>query len=488
MSPSAVIARWFPELDERLGIIVLAIAGFAVLFMKEVTLPLPLAGLGIIGLVVWMRSAPELPLYGLAAFLPFSRLISEPNETPSVLVTGTFVGWILVRALARSRVGALNPSKPHGPTSWKWTAGLIAVFMLLSVVSWLRAGAIYGAWYLPAQLTELLGWCLPISLFFAGLSVAREPRTIKTLVAIMMVAVTVVAAMAAWDYLGESGGSFDSSRISGIADDPNRLGGFFVSYAFLFLGVWLTMPTRRLGWLMLFPLLLCVRGVMVTFSRGAYLALVAGGLVTLWFRRNVLCVAAVALGLFAILHPALLPGGIRYRIGMTLKPSSAQSAHHVDMTKLLEASAAGRLEIWQASVRIIQDHPWWGVGCGAFPNFLLDYTNGRMEFRDAHNAFLMVAAEMGIVTAIVLAVILVLVAFHAAWLARFAQDPHFKALGLGMLGGVAGLIVANQFSYCFGSQELTGYFWMLSGLTVRAVLLEQTQRREAGSRKLEVGS
>jgi len=470
LSPTAMIARWLPELDERLGLIILTIAGLAVLFMKEVVLPIPLVALGIIGLVVWSRRVVEIPLYLLTAFLPFSRLVSEPNETPSVLVTGTLIAWTFTLHVARQR-RLKQPIMQHTSTGW-----IIALLMLLSIGSLLRAGAMYGAWYLPAQFSELLGWCLPMSLYVLAVWVVRDVRTLKTLVAIMMVAVTVVAAMAAWDYLSESGGSFESSRISGITDDPNRLGAFFASYAFLFLGMWLMLPTRGLGWLMLIPLLLCARGVMVTFSRGAYLACAAGGLVTLWFRHKMLFIAATALGLVVLAHPVLLPSGIRYRLHMTLKPSSGQvAASGVDVTTWLEASAAGRLEIWQASTRIIQDHPW-GIGFGAFPNFLLEYTNGRMEFRDAHNAFLMIAAEMGLVTVIVFIVILVMIAFHAAWLVWCAQDRLLKALGLGMLGGVVGMVVANQFSYCFGSQEVTGYFWLLSGLTIRAVMLERQSR------------
>jgi len=473
LSPAAMVARWLPQLDERLGIFILAIAGLAVLFMKEIVVPIPLIALGFVGLVAWSRRAAEIPLYLLTAFLPFSRLVSEPNETPSVLVTGALVAWTFLLHVARQR-RTKQPIVRRTPTGW-----VIGLLLLLSVGSWLRAGARYGAWYLPAQFTELLGWCLPISFYGLALWVVPDARTLKTLVAIMLVAVAVVAAMATWDYLSESGGSFDTSRISGIADDPNRLGAFFASYAFLFLGMWLMLPARALGWLMLIPLVLCARGVMVTFSRGAYLACVAGGLATCWFRHKLLFIAATAAGLLALAHPVLLPGGIRYRLQMTLKPASqVATAHAIDATTLLEASAAGRLEIWQASARIIRDHPW-GIGFGAFPGFLPDYTNGRMEFRDAHNAFLMIAAEMGLVTVVVFAVILVMTAFHAAWLVWYAQDRLLKALGLGMLGGLAGVVVANQFSYCFGSQEVTGYFWLLSGLTVRAVMLERHARQSS---------
>jgi O-antigen ligase len=62
---------------------------------------------------------------------------------------------------------------------------------------------------------------------------------------------------------------------------------------------------------------------------------------------------------------------------------------------------AGRVTIWKAALRIIADRPILGVGAGAFEEAHRHYqdtpawTGGRL-WRDAHNSFLRVWAEMGI--------------------------------------------------------------------------------------------
>lgn len=417
----------------------------------------------------WRR--PEIPLFLLAAYLPFSRRVSEPNELPSLLVTGILAALALIAHIGRQR-SCGQPVARWTPLAWAITG-----FAGLAVVSLFRAGVVYGGWYLPSRTMELIGWLMPVTLFFLTFWVVQDGPTLKRLVAFLMVMVTLVALLAIREYMSDAGDSFEGSRVGGIADDPNRLGGFFVSYLFLFLGFFLMFPRRRLGWFMGIPLLLCARGVMVTFSRGAYVATVAGGLVSSWFRYKPLFFLAIGLGGLVIAHPAFLPEGIRYRMEMTFVKDSDASASPSggggNVAQLLEASAAGRLDIWKAAVQMIQDHPGWGVGFGAFPGFLLDYTRGQMAFDNAHNAFLMIAAEMGIVTAVLFLLILLGIGFHSAWLFRFSKDRSFRAIGLGMLGGLTGFIVANLFSYCFGTQEVSGYFWMLSGLSARAVLIEK---------------
>ena len=231
---------------------------------------------------------------------------------------------------------------------------------------------------------------------------------------------------------------------------------------------------------------------MVTFSRGGYLAFAAAVLAAAWFRNKALFFAAVVLGVVVLSNPVFLPSGIRYRIEMTLVKTPGQSAApwNWDLTRLMEASAANRFEIWDASVRIIQDHAIWGVGFGAFPGYLMDYSNGRQEFDNAHNAFLMTGAEMGIPAAVLLFLLFWMAGDQAAALYRRTKDRAVKAIALGVAAGVVGTAAANLFSYCFGYQEITCYFWMLAGLVAKMLVLEKRDdkgREPGGMGRVEAG-
>jgi len=59
-----------------------------------------------------------------------------------------------------------------------------------------------------------------------------------------------------------------------------------------------------------------------------------------------------------------------------------------------ESSAAGRLSAWQAAGRMIAAHPVTGVGVASFVTAFPDFSGDKS--REAHNTFLQIAAESGV--------------------------------------------------------------------------------------------
>ena len=129
--------------------------------------------------------------------------------------------------------------------------------------------------------------------------------------------------------------------------------------------------------------------------------------------------------------------------------------------------------IWRGAVQMIKEHPLWGVGYGAFPRFIRHYTEGKTGRIDAHNSYLLIAGEMGIPTLLVFLIVLFGIWRHTFWLYRHTNDKFFKAMALGFLGGLGGLLVANLFGSRMDAQHVTGYFWALAGLMMRARLIER---------------
>jgi O-antigen ligase len=158
---------------------------------------------------------------------------------------------------------------------------------------------------------------------------------------------------------------------------------------------------------------------LLTFSRGGYVGLIAGvlffGYVS-W--RSSDKRAAWASGvLVAILGLALLlPGPVASRFDSSFNPE--------------EGSNAGRLSMWQTAERIVLTKPFLGVGIGNFslavdPN--VTYRNSIY----AHNTYLDVAAETGLLNALVWAGIL-LAAFWGLW-----EKARKDMLYLGLAAAVA---------------------------------------------------
>lgn len=476
----------FSGVDRRVWWLVAAIGFFAVLVMKEVQLsPLVIAafgGVGLLGLFMAGLRSPEIPLYVLVAYLPFSKILVGDFGTQAAAfnLTNVLMVWVFLGHVLRCTSG-------KGPIFEGVSLNkIILFFCAMGAISLLRTGSELGSWYVAETVTSLKRWLTPMFMYFLALNVAREKREIKALVVIIMVAVTVVGAMATWDYmnLGE-GTSFEKSRIGGIAGHSNTLGAFFCYYMFLLLGFFLEFAGKLKAWALLVPFLICFRGIMVTFSRGAYLAFVAGSLAAAFFKSKTLFLIAAGLLAFAVTHPTILPKGIQYRMGMTVKGGELDILDE-DITQNLEVSAARRVEVWRGALRMIRENPVWGVGYGRFPRLAPQYTDGAIGHMDAHNSYLLIAAEMGIPTLLVFLLILLMAAYYTRWVYVYASDRFFRATALGFQAGLVGLLVANLFGSRINSQELSSYFWILAGLMVRMMFIEK--RGEAGGKGRQTGA
>ena len=137
----------------------------------------------------------------------------------------------------------------------------------------------------------------------------------------------------------------------------------------------------------------------------------------------------------------------------------------------LDRSSAHRLVIWRGAARMIAAQPLQGVGLGRFQRVIGSYTEVPLrkdDPHDAHNAYILVAAETGLPS---LALLLLL---FAAWgiLAlrlRFGhRHPVDRSLGLAFLGSLVAVIVSCMLGSRFSDEALIGWFWMLAALVVVA--------------------
>ena len=289
----------------------------------------------------------------------------------------------------------------------------------------------------------------------------------------MMFVTAIVACMAIYDYIdaGE-GGSLESSRIGGIVDQPNMLAAFFNYYMFLPLAFMLMNTKKSKYWLFLIPVLLEFRGVMVTFSRGGYMAFALGLYAISFFRSKMLFVFLILVGFIVYFNPILLPAGVRYRMGQTFQidKTSAQEVEYDEAS--LESSAKSRVEIWRASVDMIKDHPVFGVGYKLFP-YMLEYYAPQWKGFDAHNTYIIITAEMGIPALLIFLWCILSILWQTLRLYRRTNDHYAKTIALGYLGGIFGLLLSNMFGSRLDSQEVASYFWILAALVMRFKILDE---------------
>lgn len=91
-----------------------------------------------------------------------------------------------------------------------------------------------------------------------------------------------------------------------------------------------------------------------------------------------------------------------------------------------EGSLSHRVQIWQHTGEIIKSHPIVGVGAGNFKVYYDKYADLRMNTDEAHNDYVQMLCELGIV-GIYLAFLVIVYAFRGAFKKRDSYSTALKA-------------------------------------------------------------
>lgn len=147
-----------------------------------------------------------------------------------------------------------------------------------------------------------------------------------------------------------------------------------------------------------------------TFTRGGYIALIASAIVVLpLVSKNAIKKIAAAIALVIILFLAV--------------PRNPVAGRLVSSFDTNEGSNQARLSNWDQAALIIKQHPF-GVGIGMY-SLAVDPTSDYRTPIYAHNLYLDIAAELGILTAIIFISILT-TTFFSFW-KKAKLDPFFIA-------------------------------------------------------------
>lgn len=184
------------------------------------------------------------------------------------------------------------------------------------------------------------------------------------------------------------GDSVDGRYASGIGGsdfgETNFLAAHFAAIL-PFIGA-ILLGGRWQGWIISFVASsLLINGIVICRSRGVFVALAVGSIVTLisafrlkQYRKKII----ILLILGVIGGFSLTDVGFRDRIS-TIEADKEER----------DESAKGRLYMWQAAWHMALDRPF-GVGAGNFFHFVGYYAPG-MEGTDTHNTYLRCLAELG---------------------------------------------------------------------------------------------
>lgn len=208
---------------------------------------------------------------------------------------------------------------------------------------------------------------------------------------------------------------------------------------------------------------LATLATVVTYSRGALLALIALAVVYTRTRRAwPLAVAAcVLVVLFA-------PTAWRDRVAGIGDTSSPEIASRVDL--------------WEAARDIFEEHPVAGAGLDGYgPAYVELERSARLHLSlygepvNAHNVYLNTLAELGLIGGVALVLLLVAVFRLVLALSRTGTERG-RVIGQMLLGVIIVLMVHECFDVTFLEDQTTSLFvWAVFGIAAATLRLE-TQR------------
>ena len=110
---------------------------------------------------------------------------------------------------------------------------------------------------------------------------------------------------------------------------------------------------------------------------------------------------------------------------------------------------SSRVEIWQATLQMIQHHPLTGIGFGGFSVSLPQYhdASGRWIPQEAHNDYLEIVASGGIGALLLLFMFVAVLVRDARRCIASSSDPFRRAASFGALVGLFGVAIHSFFDF-----------------------------------------
>jgi O-antigen ligase len=221
-----------------------------------------------------------------------------------------------------------------------------------------------------------------------------------------------------------------------------------------------TAPSVQLGLLILFPLF--CGATLLTFTRSAWLGLASGCVVLLALSRLRWAAAGFAFLLATFL---LLPGSFHSRLISSFDRN--------------DTTTRGRLELFQAGIDLVREHPWTGVGPRLVQRAAAREANGEFPdwmYQHLHNNVLQIAAELGLPALLAWLAVWVKILVDLLLMSR-SSDELTRAMSWSGIGVVVSVQLMGLFEYNFGDSEIVA----LTLFTVTAAYLVR-RRGAAGDR------
>lgn len=380
----------------------------------------------------------EIALYVLIFCLPFSKALIE------IAATFMILAWLTKKVLTRERF-------------FTYLNIPIAIYILsvfVSVVLSVNFSLSFRNFF-----SKTMEYIL---LYSIVAEFVYDKRKLKNIIIVMLIS----AAMISFDCVFQYFFKFDllrfrdleAGRITGSFQMPGDLAGYLGPVFCVFLSLSFLSLKRGVKYLLRLESVLLLSILIATLARGAWVGLAAAICFLGMFENKKILYIGVISSLIlsiALSHVMDMPVNILERLKSIFTFSNA--------------SSLDRRVIWQAALRMIQDKPFFGHGLstfmGIFPKYGKDYfylKQGIIPY--AHNCYLQIAAETGIVGLLSFLGIIGTFLIHTVASLRNMKDRFSHAVLAGISAGIIVTLVHSLVDTNLYSLQLSVLFWVMLGV------------------------
>ena len=414
---------------------------------------------GVLACLLSLRR-PQIGMYYLVPLLPLQTIRYEMQRFP---LGGAMVDLVLIGVMTGMWLRRDGPLFRDLPMK-----KLLFVFALyLYVQLWHGAITIGGALPISTGNGRVSLWknFVEMPLMYAiAFIVFKSQKQIKFVVLLMCISGLLVGALFYRDMhvhdFSQYSGEVENARSSGVMGyaGPNGLAAFEAGFALFLIGFCGFKTPGFLKIVVPLALIASTYGVLYTFSRGAYLAMIVGVFFVGVMQKRSLLVFGLA-GLLGA--TVIMPAAVIERISGTFIQAQGST------DSKLEGSAEKRLLILQNAMGIIVHNPVIGIGFDTY-----QYLHPVANLRDTHDFYLKLAVEEGAVGLVMFLVIFWKMFYMGFDLFRKSHDPFMTHLGMGFAACMVGAVVVNAFGDRWSYPQVDSYWWILLALVSRGRWLD----------------
>ncbi|MGE0824672.1 MAG: O-antigen ligase family protein [Candidatus Binatia bacterium] len=225
-------------------------------------------------------------------------------------------------------------------------------------------------------------------------------------------------------------------------------------------------------------------GILLSLSRGAWLAIGIGGLPFLWCGRVLFALRRSQV----LLCRLLLLGSVVLLLCFVLGGTSLddQVSSRIKYTLTEDAGLHERVAVWQASLAMIRDFPLFGVGLGAwadvFPHYQKPPWNVRI-WQQAHNDYIQCLTEAGLIGAVLLGWFFLLAAMQLHRGLR-SSPPELLPIGVGMISSLIVMAVHSGVDFSLQIPANAVLFIVLLAIVLRLSHHPAQARQHSGQARI----